>query len=80
MDLPEHGALLLLKPQLSGTTTYTFTPTDPCAAVTKMDIVISTQITPTFTAVAPICSWSNTCCITDNIEQWYHGYMDSGAQ
>jgi hypothetical protein len=39
-----------------GTTTYTFTPTDPCAAVTKMDIVITTQITPTFTAVAPICS------------------------
>src|SRR4030095_9694336 len=39
-----------------GTTTYTFTPTDPCAAVTTMDIVISTQVTPTFTAVAPICS------------------------
>jgi hypothetical protein len=39
-----------------GTTTYTFTPTNPCAAVRTMDIVISTQITPTFTAVAPICS------------------------
>src|SRR4030095_638037 len=39
-----------------GTTTYTFTPTDPCAAVTTMNIVISAQVTPTFTAVAPICS------------------------
>src|SRR4029450_6699721 len=39
-----------------GTTTYTFTPIDPCAAVTTMDIVVTTQITPTFTAVAPICS------------------------
>src|SRR5260370_28732577 len=39
-----------------GTTTYTFTPTDPCATSTTMDIVISTQTTPTFNAVAPICS------------------------
>src|SRR4030095_1636502 len=39
-----------------GTTTYTFTPTGPCAVVTTMDIVISAQIIPTFTAVAPICS------------------------
>src|SRR4030095_9767701 len=39
-----------------GTTTYTFTPTDPCATIATMDIVISAQITPTFTAVAPICS------------------------
>src|SRR4029434_1760068 len=39
-----------------GTTTYTFTPTDPCATITTMDIVVTTQITPTFSAVAPICS------------------------
>src|SRR5512138_2739193 len=39
-----------------GTTTYTFTPTDPCATTTTMDIVVSAQVTPTFTAVAPICS------------------------
>src|SRR6185503_7012865 len=39
-----------------GTTTYTFTSTDPCATVTTMDIVISAQLTPTFTAVASICS------------------------
>jgi gliding motility-associated-like protein len=39
-----------------GTTTYTFTPTDPCATIATMNIVISTQITPTFAAVAPICS------------------------
>ncbi|MCW3119643.1 MAG: hypothetical protein JWM28_3725, partial [Chitinophagaceae bacterium] len=39
-----------------GTTTYTFIPTDPCATITTMDIVISTQITATFTPVAPVCS------------------------
>src|SRR4029434_1463121 len=39
-----------------GTTTYTFTSTDPCATIATMDIVISAQVTPTFTAVAPICS------------------------
>src|SRR4029453_9952341 len=51
-----------------GTTTYTFTPTDPCAAVTTMDIVVTTQITPTFTAVAPICSGAtlNALPITSN--------------
>src|SRR4029434_2805961 len=38
-----------------GTTTYTFTPTDPCATVTTMDIVISTQVTPTFTQIGPLC-------------------------
>src|SRR6185436_13351079 len=38
-----------------GTTTYTFTPNDPCAAVTTMDIVISAQVTPTFTQIGPLC-------------------------
>ncbi len=38
-----------------GTITYTFTPTDPCAAVTTMDIVITSQVTPTFTQIAPLC-------------------------
>jgi hypothetical protein len=56
MDLPEHGVHQPSTASTLGTTTYTFTPTNPCAAVTKMDIVISTQITPTFTAVAPVCS------------------------
>ena len=41
----------------SGTTTYTFTP-DPgqCAGTTTMDITVDPSITPTFTAVADICS------------------------
>src|SRR4030095_1257591 len=37
------------------TTTYTFTPTGPCAVVTTMDIVISAQVTPTFTQIGPLC-------------------------
>jgi hypothetical protein len=45
-----------------------------------MDIVISAQVIPTFTAVAPVCSGATLAALPDNIEQWIHGYMDSGAQ
>ncbi len=38
-----------------GTSTYTFTPTDPCASVTTMDITIVAQIAPTFTQLGPFC-------------------------
>jgi hypothetical protein len=38
-----------------GTTTYTFTPTDPCATVVTMNVTISTQVTPTFTQIGPLC-------------------------
>jgi hypothetical protein len=38
-----------------GTTTYTFTPTDPCATTATMDITIGTQVTPTFTQIGPLC-------------------------
>src|SRR5204863_260756 len=40
----------------AGTTTYTFTPAaDRCAGPVTMDIVITTQITPTFTQIGPLC-------------------------
>ena len=39
-----------------GTTTYTFTPdAGQCAASTTMDVVITSQIIPTFDPVGPIC-------------------------
>ena len=39
-----------------GTTTYTFTPNaGQCGAVTTMEVAISTQITPTFTQIGPLC-------------------------
>ncbi len=38
-----------------GTTTYTFTPAGQCAVPVTMDIVITTQITPTFTQIGPLC-------------------------
>ena len=41
------------------TTEYTFTPSGSCISTTKMTIVVNPIITPTFTAVAPICSGSN---------------------
>ncbi|MGL2967593.1 hypothetical protein ACSVH6_13375, partial [Flavobacterium sp. XGLA_31] len=41
----------------TATTTYTFTPTTgQCALTTTMQIVVNPNVTPTFTAVAPICS------------------------
>src|SRR5260221_312579 len=40
----------------SGTTTYTFTVTaGQCATTAKMDIVITNQITPSFTQIGPLC-------------------------
>jgi gliding motility-associated-like protein len=39
------------------TTTYTFTPTiGQCATTTTMTVTVSPILTPTFTAVAPICA------------------------
>src|SRR5258705_13195224 len=43
----------------AGTTTYTFTPTaGQCATTATMDIVITNQITPTFTQPGPLCQKS----------------------
>ncbi len=40
----------------NGTTTYTFTPAPgQCAKSVTMDIVITTEITPTFTQIGPLC-------------------------
>src|SRR5258705_772054 len=42
-----------------GTTTYTFTPAaGQCAVPVTMDIVVTTQITPTFTQIGPLCQSS----------------------
>jgi gliding motility-associated-like protein len=39
------------------TTTYTFTPTaGQCATTTTLTITVNQKVTPTFTAVAPICT------------------------
>ncbi len=40
----------------AGTTTYTFTPAaNQCAVPFTMSIVITTQVTPTFTQIGPLC-------------------------
>jgi hypothetical protein len=40
--------------QHAGTTTYTFTPANgQCAGPVTMNIVVTTQITPTFTQLGP---------------------------
>ncbi len=56
-----------------GTTTYTFTPTDPCATVTTMDIVISSQVTPTFTQIGPLCLNSSAPTLPGTSNEGYAG-------
>jgi len=52
-----------------GTITYTFTPAaGQCAVPVTMDIVITTQVTPTFTQLGPLCQNSTppTLLLTSN--------------
>jgi hypothetical protein len=53
----------------AGTTTYTFTPANgQCAVNTTMIIVVTTQVTPTFTQLGPLCqnSAAPTLPLTSN--------------
>jgi gliding motility-associated-like protein len=44
-------------PDFTTTTIYTFTPTaGQCATTATMTVTVNTAVTPTFTAIAPICS------------------------
>ncbi len=43
---------------VTGTTTYTFTPSSGCATTTTMDITITTGVTPTFTQIGPLCQYA----------------------
>jgi gliding motility-associated-like protein len=56
-----------------GTTTYTFTPTDPCATVTTMDITIGTQVTPTFTQIGPLCQNSTAPALPATSDNGFTG-------
>ena len=54
-----NGITGIWSPALNNTTTttYTFTPdTGQCATSTTLDITVNPNITPTFSAVSPICS------------------------
>src|SRR6185312_1878053 len=57
----------------TGTTTYTFTPTDPCATVTTMDITITTQVTPTFTQIGPLCQNSTAPLLPGTSDNGFAG-------
>jgi hypothetical protein len=47
----------------AATTTYTFTPTaGQCATSTTLSITVSPNVTPTFTAIAPVCSGASCMC------------------
>ena len=67
MVSPVHGVPATINTAAAGTTTYTFTPTaNQCAAPFTMDIVITTQVTPTFTA-----NWSTLSEQYCTITAWY---------
>jgi gliding motility-associated-like protein len=48
----------------TATTTYTFTPdAGQCASTTTLTITVNNAITPTFTAVAPVCAGANMAAL-----------------
>ncbi len=53
--------------------TYTFTPSDPCAAITTMDIMITSQVTPTFTQIGPLCLNSSAPSLPGTSDNGYAG-------
>ena len=64
----------------TATTTYTFTPTaGQCATTTTLTIVVNPNITPTFNAVAPICS-GNALLHCRQHHQWHYRYMVTGIE
>ncbi|KGO91408.1 mucin 2, oligomeric mucus/gel-forming, partial [Flavobacterium enshiense DK69] len=68
------------------TTTYTFTPdpAGPCAVPTTMTVTVNPVVTPTFTAVAPICAGDALAALpTTSAEgitgSWLPAVMDNTA-
>jgi hypothetical protein len=52
-----------------GNNVYTFTPnSSECANVTTMTVVVNPNITPSFSAISPICSGDPITLITNSIE------------
>ena len=47
-------------------------------ATATMDIVITTQVTPTFTQIGPLCQNTYSTCTSCNIHQWHHRNMEPG--
>jgi gliding motility-associated-like protein len=68
-----------------GLSTYTFTPDEgQCATATGMDITISPEITPTFTAIDPLCQNSTPPVLElTSLEgitgTWNPGVIDTGT-
>jgi hypothetical protein len=48
---------LTINTAVAGTTTYTFTSTDAtqCATTASISVTVTPQVTPTFTAIGPLC-------------------------
>jgi gliding motility-associated-like protein len=58
----------------AGTTVYTFTPTaGQCATTTTMSVTVSTNITPTFTALGPYCVGSTPAVLPTTSTNGYTG-------
>ena len=58
----------------TATTTYTFTPTSGiCTTTTTLQIVVNQSVTPTFTAVPPICSGGTLMALPTTSNNGYTG-------
>ena len=63
-----------------GTQTYTFTPTGgSCAIATTLNVTISTQITPTFAAIGPLCQNSAAPTLPCYFERRHCGNLELPA-
>ena len=64
----------------AGTTTYTFTPdAGQCATTATMNIVVTTNITPTFTQIGPLCQESAAPALpASSTHIRHHRYMEPG--
>jgi hypothetical protein len=65
----------------TATTIYTFTPAaGQCATTASLTITVNTSVTPTFNAVAPICSGRNIISIADDVIKWYYRKLVTCAE
>src|SRR5256885_11830008 len=53
--------------------TTLFQPTDPCATQATMDIVVTAQVTPTFTQIGPLCQNSTAPALPATSDNGFAG-------
>ena len=65
----------------TATTTYTFTPTaGQCAQQRHLTITVNPNVTPTFAAVAAICSGAALTPLPTTSNEWNHRNLGTGFE